>query len=140
MSLLDNVETNKKLENTLDEMVLKELKHHYHRADVEAFDIRNKLHDINKGNKFQNYSFYQIQNENLRQDLRQTASALRQCRQEMSDLYANKTVLLALIGEMFGVISHNSTENQNNILTQTLKRELGDIDFARVKAYAKRLQ
>lgn len=66
--------------------------------------------------------------------------ALKQSRQEISNLYANKTVLLALIGEMFGVISHNSTESQNNILMQTLKRELGDIDFARVKSFAKRLQ
>jgi hypothetical protein len=140
MSLLDNVETNKELENALDEMVLKDLEHHYHRADVEAFDIRNKLHDINKGNKFQNYSFYQMQNENLRSDLREAMSALSQFRQEVSDLYAYKTILLALIGEMFGIISHNSTENQNDILTQILKRELGDIDFARVKAYAKRLQ
>lgn len=140
MSLLDTVETNKELENTLDEVVLKELKQHYHRADVEAFDIRNKLHDINKGNKFQNYSFYQMQNENLRSDLRETMLALRQCRQDMSDLYANKTTLLAIIGEMLVVISRNSTESQNNILMQTLKRELGDIDFARVKAFAKRLQ
>lgn len=140
MSLLDTVETNKELENTLDEIVLKDLEHHYHRADVEAFDIRNKLHDINKGNKFQNYSFYQIQNENLRQDLKRTASALRQCRQDMSDLYANKTTLLAIIGEMLVVISRNSTKSQNDVLMQTLKRELGDIDFARVKAFAKRLQ
>lgn len=140
MSLLDTVETNKELENKLDEMVLKELKHHYHRADVEAFDIRSKLHDINKGNKFQNYSFYQMQNENLRSDLSETMLALSQCRQEMSNLYANKTTLLAIIGEMSVVISHNSTESQNNILMQTLKRELGDIDFARVEAFAKQLQ
>ena len=140
MSLLDTVETNKQLENELDKVVMKELREHYYRADAEAFNIRCQLHDSDKGKELAAYDFYRIEYQNLRKDLATMREALKQTRQEISDLYANKTILLAIIGEMLGVISHNSTESQNNILMQTLKRELGDIDFARVKAFAKRLQ
>lgn len=140
MSLLDTVETNKQLENNLDSIVYKELQEHYNRADQVAFDIRAKFHDSDKGKDLSPYSFYRIENRNLRKEMANVHEALKQHRQEISDLYAYKTVLLALIGEMFGVISHNSTEQQNDILMRTLKRELGDIDFARVKAFAKQLQ
>lgn len=140
MSLLDTVETNKQLENKLDEIVMRELRDHYYRADAEAFNIRCQLHDSNKGKELAAYDFYRIEYQNLQKDLTAMREALEQMRQALSELYTNKTTLLALIGEMLGVISHNSTESQNNILMQTLKRELGDIDFARVKAFAKRLQ
>lgn len=141
MSLLDTTEEIiKRTENELDKIVMEELRDHYYRADAEAFDIRAKLYDSNKGKELAAYNFYRIENRNLSRDLETMREALNQSRQEISDLYANKTVLLALIGEMLGAISYNSTENQNNILMQTLKRELGDIDFARVKAFAKRLQ
>lgn len=140
MSLLDTTETNKQLENELDKIVMEELRDHYYHADEKAVGIRTKLHDSDKGKELAAYDFYRIEYQNLRKDLVTMREALKQSRQEISDLYANKAVLLALIGEMLGVISHNSTEGQNNILMQTLKRELGDIDFARVKAFAKRLQ
>lgn len=140
MSLLDTVETNKQLENTLDDIIMKELREHYYQADVKAFAIRAKLHDSDKDKELAPYNLYRIENRNLRKDMDTVREALKQSRQEISNLYANKTVLLALIGDMLGVISHNSTESQKNILMQTLKRELGDIDFARVKAFAKRLQ
>ena len=140
MSLLDTTEINKQLENELDKIVMEELQDHYYRADVEAFDIRAKLHDSNKGKELDAYNFYRIENRNLSKDLETMREALGQMRQALSELYTNKTTLLAIIGEMLGVISHNSTEIQNNILVQKLKRELGDIDFARVKAFAKRVQ
>ena len=139
MSLLDTVETNKQLENELDKIVIEELRDIYHQADVKAFAVRAKLHDSDKDKELAPYNLYRIENRNLRKDMDTVREALKQSRQEISDLYANKTVLLALIGEMFGVISHNSTEHQKDILTQTLKRELGDIDFARMNAYKKRL-
>lgn len=140
MSLLDTTETNKQLENTFDEIIMKELRDHYYRADEKAVSIRAKLHDSEKGKEFAAYDFYRIEYQDLRKGLANVREALNQTRQEISDLYANKTILLAIIGEMLVVISHNSTESQNNILMQTLKRELGDIDFARVKAFAKRSQ
>lgn len=140
MSLLDTVETNKQLENKLDEITMKELREHYYRADAEAFNIRCQLHDSDKGKELAAYDFYRIEYQNLRKDLATMREALKQTRQEISDLCANKSILLALIGEMLGVISHNLTEIQNNTLIQTLKRELGDIDFARVKTYAKWVQ
>ena len=140
MSLLDTVETNKQLENKLDDIIMKELREHYYHADAEAFNIRCQLHDSNKGKELAAYDFYRIEYQNLRKDLATMREALKQTHQEISDLCANKSILLALIGEMLGIISHNSTEKQNNILMQTLKHELGDIDFARVKAFAKRLQ
>lgn len=140
MSLLDTTETNKQMENRLDEITMKKLRDHYYRADAEAFNIRSQLHDSDKGKELAAYDFYRIECQNLRKDLENVREALKQTYQEISDLYAYKTVLLAMIGEMLGVISHNSTEKQNNILMQTLKHELGDIDFARVKAFAKRLQ
>lgn len=140
MSLLDTIETNKQLENKLDEITMKKLRDHYYQADAKAFDIRARLHDSNKGKELAAYDFYRIEYQNLRKDLATMREALKQTRQEISDLCANKSILLSLIGEMLGVISHNSTEKQNNILMQTLKHELGDIDFARVKAYVKRSQ
>ena len=140
MSLLDTVETNKQLEDELDKIVIEEIRDIYHRADIKAFAVRAKLHDSDKDKDLLPYNAYRIDNRNLQQSLDNIRESLKQARQEISNLYANKTILLALIGEMFGVISHNSTKYQNDILTQTLKRELGDIDFARVKAFAKRLE
>ena len=140
MSLLDTTETNKQLENELDKVVMEEIREHYYQADAKAFEIRRQLHDFNKGKDFASYNFYRIENRNLSRDLETKQEELKQCRQAVSELCADKTTLLAIIGEMLGVILHNSTESQNNILMQTLKREMGDIDFARVKAYVKRLQ
>lgn len=140
MSLLDTTETNKQLENELDKIVMEELRDHYYQADEKAVGIRAKLHDSDKGKELAAYGFYRRACQNLQKDLANKREALKQTHQEINDLYANKTILLAIIGEMLGVISHNSTEKQNNILMQTLKRELGDIDFARVKAFAKRSQ
>lgn len=140
MSLLDTTETNKQLENELDKIIMEELRDHYYQADEKAVDIRCRLHDSDKGRELAAYGFYRRACQNLQKDLANKRKALKQTYQEINDLYANKTILLAIIGEMLGVISHNSTESQNNILMQTLKRELGDIDFARVKAFAKRSQ
>lgn len=140
MGLLDTIETNKQLENELDKIVMEELQDIYHRADTKAFAVRAKLHDSEKSKEFLAYSFYRLKNRNLQESLSNAMTTIRQLREETSKLYANKTTLLAIIGEMLGVISHNSTESQNNILMQTLKRELGDIDFARVKAFVRRLQ
>lgn len=137
MSLLDTTETNKQLENELDKIVMEELRDHYYQVDKKAVDIRCRLHDSDKDKELAPYGFYRRACQNLQKDLANKREALKQTYQEINDLYANKTILLALIGEMLGVISHNSTESQNNILMQTLKRELGDIDFARVKAFAK---
>lgn len=140
MSLLDTTETNKQLENELDKIVMEELRDHYCRADVKAFDIRCRLHDPNKGKELAAYNFYRLENRHLSRDLETAQENLKQCRQAVSELCADKTTLLAIIGEMIRIISPNLTENQKNILMQTLKLDLRDIDFARVKAYVKRLQ
>ena len=70
MSLLDEVETNKELEQRLDEIVMKKLRDHYDQADQEAQVIRSQLHDpLGINNQIPSYRFYEAQTRNLQESL-----------------------------------------------------------------------
>ena len=141
MSLLDTTETNKQLENELDKIVMEELRDHYDQADQVAQVIRYKLHDqIENNKKIPSYRYYETENRNLQESLSNAMTAIHQLREEISKLYSNKTVLLRLIAELYHILDFNLTKPQMEKLTQFLKNDLDEIDFARVKAYAKRLQ
>ena len=140
MSLLDTTETNKQLENELDKIVMKELRDHYDQADQVAQVIRYKLHDVENNKKIPSYRYYEIENRNLQESLSNAMTAIHQLREEISKLYSNKTVLLRLIAELYHILDFNLTKPQMEKLTQFLKNDLDEIDFARVKAYAKSLQ
>ena len=64
---------------------------------------------------------------------------IRQLREETSKLYANKTVLLRLIAELYHILDFNLTKPQMEKLTQFLKNDLDEIDFTRVKVYKRQL-
>lgn len=140
MSLLDEVETNKELENRLDEIVMEELRDHYARADQTAFDIRSRLHDQTEVNKkMPSYRYYETANRNLQESLSNALTGIRTLREETSKLYSNKTVLLRLIAELYHILDFNLTKPQMEKLTQLLKNDLDEIDFTRVKVYKRRL-
>lgn len=140
MSLLDEVETNKELEHKLDEIVMKKLRDHYDQADQTAQVIRSQLHDplgVNK--QIPSYRFYEAENRNLQESLSNALTGIRTLREETSKLYANKTVLLRLIAELYYILGFNLTKPQMEQLTRLLKHDLDEIDFTRVKVYKRQL-
>ena len=141
MSLLNTTETNKQLENELDKIVMRELQDHYDQADQTAQVIRRQLHDqVENNKKIPSYSYYETENRNLQESLSNAMTAIHQLREETSKLYSNKTVLLRLIAELYHILDFNLTKPQMEKLTQFLKNDLDEIDFARVKAYVKQLK
>lgn len=140
MSLLDEVETNKELEQKLDEIVKKKLRDHYDQADQEARVIRDQSHDLLGVNKqIPSYRFYESENRNLQESLSNALTGIRTLREETSKLYANKIVLLRLIAELYHILGFNLTKPQMEQLTQLLKHDLDEIDFTKVKVYKRQL-
>jgi hypothetical protein len=140
MSLLDEVETNKELEQRLDEIVRKKLQDHYDQADQTARVIRQQFHDPVGGNQqIPSYRFYEMENRNLQESLSNALTGIRTLREETAKLYSNKTVLLRLIAELYHILDFNLTKPQMQELTQLLKHDLDEIDFTRVKVYKRQL-